>query len=278
MRFGSESLSLVNRYAFPMSKVIGIVNQKGGVGKTTTAINLSACLAVSGSRVLLLDLDPQANATSGVGIDKKTVQRSIYDSLLREMSLKETICKTDVTNLEIIPSTADLYGAEIELVNVPSRNTQLKERLDAMKHFYDFIIIDCPPSLGLLTINSFAAADSLIIPLQCEYYALEGMAQLLTTVKSIKRSINRSLTIEGILLTMYDNRTVLSSQVHGEVKKYFQGHLLNTIIPRNVRLSEAPSHGKPIIFYANNSKGATAYLHLAKEITQNAKKGLRERP
>lgn len=260
-----------------MAKIISIVNQKGGVGKTTTAINLSACLALADSRVLLIDFDPQGNATSGIGIDKSSLRQSIYDSLLREVSPKEVICKTEIQNLDVIPSSPDLYGAEIELVNVPSRNTQLKERLDVLKDFYDFIIIDCPPSLGLLTINSFAAADSIIIPLQCEYYALEGMTQLLNTVKSIKTSINRTLTIEGILLTMFDSRTVLSNQIYGEVKKYFQEHLLNTVIPRNIRLSEAPSHGKPIIFYAHNSKGANAYIDLAKEIIQNAKKGSWER-
>lgn len=260
-----------------MAKIISIVNQKGGVGKTTTAINLAACLAVADLKVLLLDFDPQANATSGIGIDKKTVRHSIYDCLLREVALKDTICKTEIDNLDVIPSSPDLYGAEVELVNIPSRNTQLKERLELLKEFYDFIIIDCPPSLGLLTINSFAAADSIIIPLQCEYYALEGMTQLFTTVKAIKNSVNRTLAIEGILLTMFDSRTILSNQIYSEVKKYFKEHLLNTIIPRNIRLSEAPSHGKPIIFYANNSKGANAYLDLAKEIIQNAKKGTWER-
>ncbi len=260
-----------------MAKIISVVNQKGGVGKTTTAINLSASLAIANLRVLLVDCDPQANSTSGLGIDKNSIQCSIYDSLIRQMPPEDVICKTAVDNLDVIPSCPDLYGAEVELVSFTSRNTQLKEKLALLSGSYDFIIIDCPPSLGLLTINSLAASDSIIIPLQCEYYALEGMAQLLTTVKSIKASINCSLTIEGILLTMFDSRTVLSNQIFLEVKKYFQEHLFDTIIPRNIRLGEAPSHGKPIAFYANNSKGAHAYLDLAKEVIQNAKKSFRER-
>jgi len=261
-----------------MARIISIVNQKGGVGKTTTAVNLSACLALAERKILLLDFDPQANATSGIGIDRAIIRNTIYDGLLMDVSLQEIIRGTGIDNLDMIPSSPDLYGAEVELVNLPNRNTQLKEKLALLEDCYDFIIIDCPPSLGLLTINAFAATHSIIIPLQCEYYALEGMAQLLSTVESIKNAINRTLSIEGILLTMFDGRTLLSRQIHAEVKRYFSEYLLNTIIPRNIRLSEAPSYGQPIIFYANHSKGAHAYLDLAREIIQNAKKRLGERP
>ncbi|MBI5183992.1 MAG: ParA family protein [Nitrospinae bacterium] len=258
-----------------MGKVISVVNQKGGVGKTTTAVNLSACLAIAEKMVLLIDLDPQGNTSSGIGIDRKVIGVSIYNILIGETDIKDGIYKTEIGSLFLIPSTMDLIGAEIELVGMEGREARLRRALEQIRDEYEFIIIDTPPSLGLLTINSLTAADSVLIPLQCEYYALEGLSHLLRTIKLVKKSLNPSLTTEGILLTMHDGRTLISNQIFEEVKRYFSNYLFKTIIPRSVRLSEAPGHGKPIIFYDIKSKGATAYLDLAREVIANAEKGLR---
>lgn len=253
-----------------MGKVIAIANQKGGVGKTTTAVNLSSCLAYKGKKVLLLDIDPQGNTTSGLGIDKKNVEKSIYDVIINEESIRTCILPTVVENLEICPSNIQLAGAEVELVSVISRETRIRNALDEVKDEYDFIIIDCPPSLGLLTINSLTASDTVLVPIQCEYYALEGLSQLMDTVKIVKKHLNRKLEVEGVVLTMFDARTNLSIQVVEEVKKYFKNKVYRTIIPRNVRLSEAPSHGLPIILYDPKSKGAECYIELAEEVIECA--------
>ncbi|EGQ23360.1 MULTISPECIES: ParA family protein [Sporosarcina] len=252
-----------------MGKIIAIANQKGGVGKTTTSVNLSACLAHIGKKVLLIDSDPQGNATSGVGINKGDVQDCIYSILIDDVPVKDVILQTEIENLEIIPATISLAGAEIELVSTISREVRMKHAIQDIKDQYDYIIIDCPPSLGLLTLNALTASDSIIIPVQCEYYALEGLSQLLSTVRLVQKHLNDSLYIDGVLLTMFDARTNLGIQVIEEVKKYFQDKVYRTIIPRNVRLSEAPSHGKPIIMYDSRSKGAEVYLELAKEVVEN---------
>jgi chromosome partitioning protein len=252
-----------------VGKIIAIANQKGGVGKTTTSVNLGACLAYIGKRVLLVDVDPQGNATSGVGIEKADVEYCIYDILVDDVDVKEVIKPSEVENLNIIPSTIQLAGAEIELVPTISREVRLKRALEAVKHHYDFIVIDCPPSLGLLTINALTASDTVLIPVQCEYYALEGLSQLLNTVRLVQKHLNTELMIEGVLLTMLDARTNLGIQVIDEVKKYFQDKVYQTIIPRNIRLSEAPSHGQPIIIYDPRSRGAEVYLELAKEVAMN---------
>ncbi|MEJ9150068.1 AAA family ATPase [Bacillus smithii] len=252
-----------------MGKVIAIANQKGGVGKTTTSVNLGACLAYIGKKVLLVDIDPQGNATSGAGIEKGEIQQCIYDVLVDDADIAKIVNPTAVENLYVVPATINLAGAEIELVPTISREVRLKSALDKIKHEYDFIIIDCPPSLGLLTINALAAADSVIIPVQCEYYALEGLSQLLNSVRLVQKHLNHDLTIDGVLLTMLDARTNLGIQVIEEVKKYFQDKVYRTIIPRNVRLSEAPSHGKPIILYDPKSRGADVYLDFAKEVAMN---------
>ncbi|AZN38864.1 ParA family protein [Paenibacillus albus] len=249
-----------------MSKTIAISNQKGGVGKTTTSVNLGACLASLGKKVLLVDIDPQGNTTSGIGIEKADVAHCIYDVLINDVHPNEATCSTNIEGLSIIPATIQLAGAEIELVQTISREQRLKKSLALVKKQYDYILIDCPPSLGILTINSLTASDSLIIPIQCEYYALEGLSQLLNTVRLVQKHLNTTLQIEGVLLTMFDARTNLGIQVIEEVKKYFQQKVYQTIIPRNVRLSEAPSHGQSIITYDPRSKGAEVYLELAKEV------------
>ncbi|WP_419960482.1 ParA family protein [Psychrobacillus sp. BM2] len=252
-----------------MGRIIAIANQKGGVGKTTTSVNLSACLAYLGKKVLLVDIDPQGNASSGVGVNKGEVQQCIYDVLIDDVSVKETIQETKVENLHIVPATISLAGAEIELVSTISREVRLKRALQEVQSLYDYIVIDCPPSLGLLTINSLTASDAIIIPVQCEFYALEGLSQLLSTIRLVQKHLNKNLAIDGVLLTMFDARTNLGIQVIEEVKKYFQDKVYKTIIPRNVRLSEAPSHGEPIIIYDPKSRGAEVYLELAKEVIRN---------
>jgi chromosome partitioning protein len=252
-----------------MGKVISIANQKGGVGKTTTSVNLGACLAYIGKKVLLVDIDPQGNATSGVGIEKADVEQCIYDVLIDDVEVADVIKPTKVENLDVIPATIQLAGAEIELVPTISREVRLKRALEEVSDQYDYIIIDCPPSLGLLTLNSLTASDAVLIPVQCEYYALEGLSQLLNTVRLVQKHLNQDLKIEGVLLTMLDARTNLGIQVIDEVKKYFQDKVYKTIIPRTVRLSEAPSHGEPIIIYDPKSRGAEVYIDLAKEVVAN---------
>ena len=252
-----------------MAKTIAIANQKGGVGKTTTSVNLSACLAAEKKKVLLVDVDPQGNATSGYGVDKSKIERSIYNVLVDGLPIKEAIQKTIFENLHILPATIELAGAEVELVSAISRETKLKRAIDQIKANYDYVIIDCPPSLGLLTLNSLTAADSVLMPIQCEFYALEGVSQLMNTVKLVQQNLNSDLMLEGVLLTMYDSRTKLSMQVAEEVKKHFQERVYQTVIPRNVRLSEAPSYGQPIIEYDPKSKGAEVYRALAKEVIAN---------
>ena len=252
-----------------LGKVISIANQKGGVGKTTTSVNLGACLAHIGKKVLLVDIDPQGNATSGAGVEKGDVQQCIYDVLVDDLELDAVIQITAVENLHVVPATIQLAGAEIELVPTISREVRLKKAIDQVKDRYDYILIDCPPSLGLLTLNSLTASDTVLIPVQCEYYAVEGLSQLLNTVRLVQKHLNSDLLIEGVLLTMLDARTNLGLQVIQEVKKYFQNKVFKTIIPRNVRLGEAPSHGEPIIIYDPKSRGAEVYLELAKEVAQN---------
>lgn len=250
-----------------MGKVICIANQKGGVGKTTTAVNLAASLAISSKVTLLIDIDPQGNASSGVGIAKDGTEKNIYHVIIEDIDFKQVIKKTPFTNLSVVTSSIDLIGAEIELVNIPERESRLKDKLSGVINDYDYIIIDCPPSLGLLTVNSLNAADSVLIPIQCEYYALEGLTQLLNTVKRIKKAFNPNLRIEGFLLTMFDKRNNLSHQVACEIKNFFPEKVLQTIIPRNVRLGESPSHGKPIFYYDKLSAGARSYMDLAQLIT-----------
>ncbi|MBU5594450.1 AAA family ATPase [Amphibacillus sp. MSJ-3] len=255
-----------------MGKVIAVANQKGGVGKTTSAVNLSAGLAHFGYKTLLVDIDPQGNATSGIGINKADIDRCIYNVLVEDLTTEDVSVATDIPNLDVIPATIQLAGAEIELVPTISREVRLKKALEPSIDHYDYIIIDCPPSLGLLTLNSLTAADSVIIPVQCEYYALEGLSQLLNTVRLVQKHLNKQLKIEGVLLTMLDARTNLGLQVIEEVKKYFQDKVYKSIIPRNVRLGEAPSYGQPIITYDSKSKGAEVYLELAKEVIANGER------
>jgi len=245
---------------------MALANQKGGVGKTTTAINLSAALAGNGQRVLLVDADPQANASSGLGVDIRELQASVYECLVGSINPKEAIVETDVKNLHLIPSHIDLVGAEIEMLNLPDREQLLKRVLQKVKSEYDYILIDCSPSLGLITVNALTASDSVIIPVQCEFFALEGIAKLLNTIKIIKSQLNPNLNIMGFVLTMYDNRLRLSNQVLEEVKRHFGDLVFHTVIARNVRLSEAPSHGQTILDYEPKSKGAVAYKALAKEV------------
>ena len=252
-----------------MARVICIANQKGGVGKTTTAVNLSASIAVAEKRVLLIDIDPQGNSTSGIGFSKEQSNGTIYQALLRGSGLKDMIQKTSLAHLDVVTSNTDLIGAEVELLQEKNRERRLEQLIKEVESEYDYIFIDCPPSLGLLTINSLTAAHSVLIPLQCEYYALEGLGQLLKTIRLIKQSLNPRLEIEGILLTMFDVRNNLSHQVASEVKNHFKDKVFKTIIPRNIRLSEAPSHGKPALLYDIHSKGAESYLNLAKEVMGN---------
>lgn len=247
-----------------MGKVVAIANQKGGVGKTTTAVNLSTILAKKGKKVLMIDADPQGNATSGLGIDKNT-NFSVYDVIVNDVEIENTLQQTMVKNLEVCPSNINLAGAEVELVSMMSREQRLKEKIDNQKDKYDYIIIDCPPSLGLITLNAFTAADSVLIPVQCEYYALEGLGQLLNTINLVKKHLNKDLKIEGALLTMFDIRTNLSNQVVQEVNNYFENKVYKIVIPRNVKLSEAPSYGMPISVYDPKSKGAKAYDKFVKE-------------
>lgn len=248
--------------------IYALANQKGGVAKTTTAVNLSACLAEADKKVLLIDIDPQGNASSGLGIDRYAIRQCIYDVLVNEVPINEVILKTDIPGLEILPATIQLAGAEIELANSVSREIRLKSSLKNIKEQYDYIFIDCPPSLGLLTLNALTAADGVIIPIQCEYYALEGLGQLMNTINLIQKHLNTQLEISGIVLTMFDARTNLSIQVVDEVKEHFKGKVFRTIIPRNVRLSEAPSHGQPITRYDIKSKGAQVYIDLAREVIE----------
>ena len=247
-----------------MGKIISVANQKGGVGKTTTTVNLATILAKKGKKVLLIDADPQGNATSGLGVEKE-VELSIYDVLVNETPIEDTIQETIIKNLKVCPSNINLAGAEVELVSMMSREQRLKEKLEEAKEKFDYIFIDCPPSLGLITLNSFTASDSVLIPVQCEYYALEGLGQLLNTINLVKKHLNKNIQIEGALLTMYDIRTNLSNQVVKEVTKYFNNKVYKTVIPRNVRLSEAPSYGMPITEYDPKSKGAKSYIKFAKE-------------
>ena len=254
-----------------MNKTIVIANQKGGVGKTTTAINLAACLGVLEKKVLLVDADPQANSTSGVGYDPREIKSGLYECLIDNLSPRDAIVKTESPNLDLLPAHIDLVGAELELVNQPNREFILKGILEQVKSRYDYIIIDCAPSLGIVTTNALTAANSIIIPIQCEYFALEGLGKLLNTIKIVQNRLNKELDIEGLLLTMYDTRLRLSNQVVEEVKTHFQEMVFNTIIQRNVRLSEAPSFGQTIIMHDANSKGAINYLNLAKELLEKNK-------
>lgn len=249
-----------------MGKIISIVNQKGGVGKTTSAINLSACIANYGYRVLLIDADPQGNASSGLGINRKRVKNCLYNLMIEGTSINKVIINTEFRNLDIIPSTIQLAGAEVELATKQDRETILKNAILPIIEKYDYVFIDCPPSLGLITVNALTASHSVIIPLQCEYYALEGLSQLMETIKLVRKRLNKNLKIEGIVFTMFDGRTNLAIQVVDEVKRHFRKEVYRTIIPRNVRLSEAPSHGKPIVVYDPKSKGAEVYSELAMEV------------
>jgi len=254
-----------------MAKIISIFNQKGGVGKTTTNINLSASLALKGKNILIVDIDPQGNSTSGLGVDKEDLNDSIYDLLVDNEDINHVIYKTEFDRLHIIPSTMELAGAEIELANRSERDYFLTSALNKISSKYDYIFIDCPPSLGILTINALKASNSVLIPIQCEYYALEGVSQLMNTVNLVKKSLNPNLEIEGVVLSMYDSRTNLSSLVVDEVKQYFGSRVYSTMIPRNVRLAEAPSYGLPVIAYDPKSKGAIAYTNLADEFLKNVK-------
>lgn len=274
--------TLTNQKTYPknekaggsMGKIIAVANQKGGVGKTTTSINLAASLASGEVRTLLIDIDPQANSTSGLGIPRGSFRRSMYHVLILGEALENVILPTEIESLQIAPSDRNLSGAEIELVDMEQREYILKKTLETWRDRYDYIIIDCPPSLGLLTVNALTAADSVLVPIQCEYFALEGVSELLDTLVRIRRTFNSNLAVEGFLLTMYDERTNLSSQVMADLRDFYGGQVFETAIPRNVRLAEAPSHGKPIILYDIKSRGADSYLRLAKEVMSHDKKGI----
>lgn len=252
-----------------MVKVIAVANQKGGVGKTTTSVNLAACLAALDRKVLLVDNDPQGNATSGLGFDKRDIKKCIYNMLIDEVPAEDVVRKTEYKNLDVLPATIQLAGAEIELVSRMNREGRLKLALEKIKHNYDYVIIDCPPSLSLLTVNALTAASSIIIPIQCEFYALEGVSMLMNTIQLVQRNLNPALKLEGVVMTMFDSRTNLSQEVVNEVKKAFKTKMYQTIIPRNVRLSEAPSHGEPVIKYDPKSKGAQVYMDLANEVLED---------
>ena len=248
-----------------MGKIIAVFNQKGGVGKTTTNVNLSASLGKMGKKVLVLDLDPQGNTTSGYGIEKNEVENTIYEVMLEGVSIKDSIIQTEYENIDIVAAASDLAGAEIEISEIEKRELILKDAINKVKDEYDYVFIDCPPSLGMLTINCLTAVDSVLIPIQCEYYALEGVSQLMQTIKLVKSRLNPNLDIQGVVLSMFDGRANLSIQVVDEVKKYFKGNVYTTLIPRNVRLAEAPSHGKPVLYYDSKCRGAVAYMELAEE-------------
>ncbi len=254
-----------------MGKIISVANQKGGVGKTTTTVNLAAAVGKLGKKVLLVDMDPQGNATSGVGINKRDVESSSYDLITQPNNAEKSVVNSEFKNLDVIPASMDLAGAEIEMVSMENRVMRLKDALDKIKGEYDFIFLDCPPSLGLITLNAFAASDSVLVPIQCEYYALEGLTQLMATVRQVKKTYNKDIDVEGVLLTMYDGRLNLTVQVVNEVKKYFPKKVFQTAIPRNVRLSEAPSFGQPVMYFDSSSKGAKSYMALAKEFLENNK-------